>query len=170
LEGCPDGGIPYAGVVFDQSGNLYGTTTGGGSHSQGVVFKITPAGKYTVLYSFCSQGGFSCSDGQYPLAPIAFDQKGNLYGTASQGGAYGAWCGWVNENAFATILQARPCPTFGRPVHLGSPHRLRPGTSPHALRIPSCDTHLMDTLPSGVLPAVALAPPWLYPAFAFVPV
>ena len=49
---------------------------------------------------------------------------------------------WVNENAFASIVQARPCPTFGRPVHLrGSPHRLRPGTSPHALRIPPHDGH-----------------------------
>jgi len=49
---------------------------------------------------------------------------------------------WVNENAFASIVQARPCPTFGRPVHLrGSPHRLRPGSSPHALRIPSRDGH-----------------------------
>jgi len=43
---------------------------------------------------------------------------------------------WVNENAFASIVQARPCPTFGRPVHLRSSlHRLRPDTSPHALRI-----------------------------------
>jgi hypothetical protein len=49
---------------------------------------------------------------------------------------------WVNENAFASIVQARPCPTFGRPVHLrGSPHRLRPGSSPHALRIPHHDGH-----------------------------
>ena len=49
---------------------------------------------------------------------------------------------WVNEYAFASIVQARPCPTFGRPVHLrGGPHRLRPGTSPHALRIPPHDGH-----------------------------
>ena len=49
---------------------------------------------------------------------------------------------WVNENAFAFIVQARPCPTFGRPVPLrGSPHRLQPGTSPHALRIPPHDGH-----------------------------
>ena len=48
----------------------------------------------------------------------------------------------MNENAFASIVQARPCPTFGRPVHLrGSPHRLRPGTSPHAFRIPHRDGH-----------------------------
>src|SRR5258707_10445322 len=46
------------------------------------------------------------------------------------------------SNAFASILQARPFPAFGRPVHLrGSPHRLRPGTSPHALGIPPRDGH-----------------------------
>ena len=49
---------------------------------------------------------------------------------------------WVDENAFAPIVQARPCPIFGRPVHLrGRPHRLRPGTSPHALRIPPHGGH-----------------------------
>ena len=49
---------------------------------------------------------------------------------------------WVNENAFASIVQARPCPTFGRPVHhRGGPHRLRPGTSPHAFRIPPRGGH-----------------------------
>ena len=48
---------------------------------------------------------------------------------------------WVNENAFVSEVQTRPCPTFGRPVHLGFPHRLRPGTSPQALRIPSRDGH-----------------------------
>src|SRR5260370_3940714 len=48
----------------------------------------------------------------------------------------------VNENAFAPIVRARPCPTFGRPVHRrGSPHRLRPGTSPHPLRIPPHGGH-----------------------------
>ena len=49
---------------------------------------------------------------------------------------------WVYEYAFAFIVQARPCPTFGRPVHRrGGPHRLQPGTSPHALRIPPRDGH-----------------------------
>jgi hypothetical protein len=50
---------------------------------------------------------------------------------------------WVNENAFAPIVRARPCPTFGRPVHRrGSPHRLRPSTSsPHTLRIPPHGGH-----------------------------
>jgi len=49
---------------------------------------------------------------------------------------------WVNENAFAPIVRARPCPTFGRPVRLrGGPHRLRPGTSPQTLRIPPRGGH-----------------------------
>src|SRR5215467_14448352 len=53
-----------------------------------------------------------------------------------------------------------------RPVRLGFPHRLRPGTSPQALRIPLT----VDTLPSGDLQEMASGSPWLYPAFAFVPV
>ena len=56
----------------------------------------------------------------------------------------------VNENAFVLEVQTRPCPTFGRPVHLGFPHRLRPGISPYALQIPLT----VDTLPSGVPRAV----------------
>ena len=49
---------------------------------------------------------------------------------------------WVDENAFAPIVRARPCPTFGRPVRpWGSPHRLRPGISPHTLRIPPRGGH-----------------------------
>lgn len=64
----------------------------------------------------------------------------------------------MNENAFAFIVQARPCPTFGRPVHLrGSPHRLRPGTSPHALPIPPHDGHpaLRRTAGDGFRSALA---------------
>ena len=65
---------------------------------------------------------------------------------------------WVNENTFAFILQARPCPTFGRPVHLrGSPHRLQPGTSPHALRIPPRGGHPALRESQAVAPGSALA-------------
>src|SRR5215471_10901284 len=72
---------------------------------------------------------------------------------------------WVNENAFVTIVQTRPCPTFGRPVHLrGSPHRLRPGTSPHALQIPSCANPL-DGHPALRSPREVLRPARHYPRF-----
>src|ERR1700756_664100 len=61
------------------------------------------------------------------------------------------------------VLQTRPCPTFGRPVHPGFPHRLRPGTSPHALPIPSRDGHpaLRSTASGGfrsVLACIQLSP------------
>jgi len=85
---CTDGDGPQAGVVFDQRGNLYGTTVNGGAYGRGVVFKLTPKGKETVLYSFCAD--INCTDGYGPSGGLVLDQKGNLYGTAQYGGAFGA--------------------------------------------------------------------------------
>jgi len=84
-EGCADGAYPYAGVIMDKKSNLYGTTRSGGADNNGTVFKVTPTGAETVLYSFCSQPG--CSDGANPLAGVIMDTKGNLYGTTPLGGA-----------------------------------------------------------------------------------
>jgi uncharacterized repeat protein (TIGR03803 family) len=81
-----DGASPQSGLVMDASGNLYGTTVGGGVSDFGTVFEITPSGAETVLYSFCPNGP-PCSDGAYPLAGLVFDGKGNLYGTTRSGGA-----------------------------------------------------------------------------------
>ncbi len=67
---------------------------------------------------------------------------------------------WVDENAFAPIVRARPCPTFGRPVRpWGSPHRLRPGTSPHTLRIPPRGGHpvLRSSSSGGFRSALAVS-------------
>ena len=75
-------------MVFDQEGNLYGTTQSGGVYGGGVVFKLTPKGEETALYSFCAQGGGRCTDGAQPLAGLVFDRKGNLYGTTAWGGDY----------------------------------------------------------------------------------
>jgi uncharacterized repeat protein (TIGR03803 family) len=87
-----DGAYPYASLIFDSAGNLYGTTAGGGStycfNGCGTVFELTPvAGGWaeTVLYSFCPQGGI-CSDGDSPDSALVFDAEGNLFGTTSSGG------------------------------------------------------------------------------------
>jgi hypothetical protein len=73
---------------------------------------------------------------------------------------------WVDENAFTPIVRARPCPTFGRPVRLG----VAPiDYGPVFLRMPFGSHLTVDTLPSE-LREVAAGPPWLFPAFAFVPV
>lgn len=81
-----DGANPYASVVFDTEGNLYGTTEHGGVHDAGVVFELSPAkgGGWTerVLYSF----GSGIDDGSTPIAGLSFDASGNLYGTTYLGG------------------------------------------------------------------------------------
>jgi uncharacterized repeat protein (TIGR03803 family) len=60
--------------------NLYGTTDDGGGYGFGTVFKITPKGRKTALYTFTG------SDGRYPESRLVLDEAGNLYGTTSKGG------------------------------------------------------------------------------------
>ena len=86
----PGGAAPSAGVVMDKAGNLYGVTGAGGDPNCycGVVYKMSPGKNgqwnYTVLHRF--QG----YDGEAPGANLIFDDKGNLYGTTTTGGIYGA--------------------------------------------------------------------------------
>jgi uncharacterized repeat protein (TIGR03803 family) len=87
LTFCHDGYAPYAGLVADSIGNLYGTTLLGGS-GYGTIFELMPTeGKWTetVLKKF-SWDFPSCPDGAYPVGGLIFDAAGNLYGTASGGG------------------------------------------------------------------------------------
>jgi uncharacterized repeat protein (TIGR03803 family) len=77
--GCADGDGPLGGVVQAGDGNFYGTTWGGGASNSGTVFRITPTGTLTTLYSFCSQPG--CTDGEGPSAGLVQASDGNLYGT-----------------------------------------------------------------------------------------
>lgn len=79
-----DGANPYAGVILDKQGNLYGTTTVGGVSDFGTVFKVSPSGEETVLYNFA--GG---TDGRNPYGALAKDGAGNLYGTTAYGDEYG---------------------------------------------------------------------------------
>jgi uncharacterized repeat protein (TIGR03803 family) len=72
-----------AGLVHATDGNLYGSTSQGGEFNYGALFKITPGGKLTTLYSFCYQPG--CTDGTYPVAGLVQDTNGILYGTADSG-------------------------------------------------------------------------------------
>ena len=76
-----DGAFPYAGLVEDSSGNVYGTTSAGGSSNNGTVFKITPSGTETILHSF--QGG---TDGAVPYGGLLLSSAGNLYGVTTAGG------------------------------------------------------------------------------------
>src|ERR1022692_324308 len=98
-SGCPDGAEPYGGLVQATNGDFYGTTSSGGANDNceglnhplpgcGTIFKITPSGTLTTLYSFCSQSG--CTDGQDPYGGLIQDTNGKFYGTTVLGGANGA--------------------------------------------------------------------------------
>ena len=81
-SGCPDGQFPAAALVQATKRTLYGTTAFGGAHGWGTVFKITPQGKLTTLYSFCSQVlQGACADGQEPYTGLVQGADGNFYGT-----------------------------------------------------------------------------------------
>jgi uncharacterized repeat protein (TIGR03803 family) len=79
--GGADGANPYARLVRDGAGNLYGTTLLGGAFDRGTVFELDAAGKERVLYSFSGQ-----ADGAYPNADLILDGPGNAYGTTNEGG------------------------------------------------------------------------------------
>jgi len=81
-----DGQGPESNLIFDASGNLYGTATGGGASNTGTVFELSPSGnmwKIKVLYSFGNPPDLTS-----PWGALTFDARGNLYGSANGGGAY----------------------------------------------------------------------------------
>lgn len=106
FTGGGDGSTPYAGLAIDAAGNLYGTTSGGGLNTVGVVFKMeNPQRVLIPLYSFKGYGG----DGAVPYARVLRDSNGIVYGSTVAGG---------NAN-FGTVFQLRPSAT--RPISVLSP-------------------------------------------------
>jgi len=103
---CLDGFAPFASLTMDAQGNLYGTTTGGGTNDSticqnggptgcGVAFELSPPATQggpwieAVLYNFCSrESSGMCTDGYSSQAPLIFDTAGNLYGTADGGSGH----------------------------------------------------------------------------------
>ena len=104
-----DGSYPQGGMILDAAGNLYGTTSSGGTHGRGTVFQLSQVGgtwTENVLYNFT--GG---TDGLYPVSGLLFDKSGNLYGTTYYGGVAGVNAGTVFKLApgatwtFTTLYQ-----------------------------------------------------------------
>jgi uncharacterized repeat protein (TIGR03803 family) len=93
FTGGTNAASPFAGLIHDAAGNLYGITTIRGTFNFGTVFKVDSAGNETVLHSFT--GG---SDGANPLGTLVRDAAGNLYGTAIHGGTFG----------FGTVFKIAP--------------------------------------------------------------
>lgn len=103
-ENVNDGLYPSAGLIFDQLGNLWGTTGGGGPFDNGTVFELSPnqngGWTETFVYLFCGENcGNGAIDGANPDCKLVEDQQGNFYGTTENGGAGcgGYGCGTVFE-------------------------------------------------------------------------
>ncbi len=92
---CKDGAYPSE-LIRATDGNLYGSTSGLGANYPGVLFKITPSGKLTMLYRFCSQP--NCADGDGAGTRLFQATDGNFYGTTFRGGA----------NGFGTVFRLSP--------------------------------------------------------------
>jgi len=88
LQNCFDGSSTNAGLVEGANGSFFGTTPQGGAYYDGTVFEISPSGKFSLLYTFCSRK--NCTDGANPIAGLIQGADGNLYGTTSHGGLYGS--------------------------------------------------------------------------------
>ena len=84
---CADGADSNTGVVQGIDGSFYGTTYAGGAYGNGTVFKVTPKGRLTTLYSFCPES--NCTDGSSPFGPLVQATEGDFYGMTSGEGAYG---------------------------------------------------------------------------------
>ena len=104
-EPCVDGSNPSEALVVDGLSNLYGTTTTGGDSDNGVVFELTGAGQYSVLYSF---KGFSQGDGANPnYGSLLRDKQGNLFGTTPYGGTANAGTLWqLDTKGNETVLHS----------------------------------------------------------------
>jgi uncharacterized repeat protein (TIGR03803 family) len=82
FAGGTDGNLPHAALIQGRDGNFYGTTSNGGTSGNGTVFKMSPTGVETVLYSFAG----STTDGRVPYSALIEGSDGNFYGTTSFGG------------------------------------------------------------------------------------
>jgi uncharacterized repeat protein (TIGR03803 family) len=106
VNGGSDGAFPSGRLLLDGQGNLYGTTQAGGLHSNGTIFRLTPAGVFTVLYAFASGAP---TTGATPMSGLAMDGVGNFYGTTRYGGIVSCNCGTVfklTPSGVYTVLHA----------------------------------------------------------------
>jgi uncharacterized repeat protein (TIGR03803 family) len=115
FSGFSDGAIPYAGLVQDKKGNLYGTTYLGGANDKGTVFQVVPKTfKVTVLHSF------SGADGEYPYSGLTLNSAGTiLFGNTYQGGSGGngvVFSLTITSRAYATLYNFAGSKDGGSPL------------------------------------------------------
>jgi uncharacterized repeat protein (TIGR03803 family) len=138
LADCADGAVPNAPLLQASDGNFYGTTSAGGTHRGGSVFRVTAAGKLTTLYSFCAQ--VNCADGDDPQTGLIQGTDGNFYGT-TEGGGTSSGCHY----GCGTIFRITPA---GKLTTLHS-FSVTDGTSPSSGLLQGTDGDFYGATPGG---------------------
>ncbi len=128
-----DGASPGAPLIQGSDGNFYGTTAGGGTFDRGTVFKLTPTGAVSTLYTFTG-----AADGAYPHAGLLQATDGNFYGTT--------WQGTTAPSAYGVVFRLTPGGAF---TTLYTFTRTDDGGEPHAALIEGIDGNLYGTTELG---------------------
>jgi uncharacterized protein (TIGR03437 family) len=161
----PDGSNPIASLMQGSDGNFYGTTVAGGigdcqggdvnipivtANGCGTIFKITPDGDLTTLYSF----GATLTDGANPVAALIQATDGNFYGTAAAGGTGGCYNGIGVTVGCGTIFSITPAGSYTTLYRFGADYILAnktsvDGVTPQAPLIQATDENFYGTAGAG---------------------
>jgi uncharacterized repeat protein (TIGR03803 family) len=143
---CSDGAAPTGGLVQAADGSFYGTTSQGGTGANcslqygcGTIFKLTPAGTLTTLYSFCSLK--NCADGKIPFGTLLHASDGNLYGTTQVGGVISNMC----PDGCSTSFKITPNGSFTTIYTFCSQQECTDGASPNQTLVQGADGDLYGT-------------------------
>jgi uncharacterized repeat protein (TIGR03803 family) len=136
-SGCADGSDTQGTLVRAGDGNFYGTAVENGTNREGTVFKVTPSGTLTVLYTFCSQSG--CTDGSLPYGGLVQANDGILYGTTTLGGA----------NDSGTVFQITPQGALATLYSFCSQSGCTDGQQPFATLVQAADGNFYGTTLAG---------------------
>jgi uncharacterized repeat protein (TIGR03803 family) len=145
-----EGAMPSAGLTLGKDGNFYGTASTGGNVAAyfcaqdtqlgcGTVFRITPKGVVTTLYSFCADGQYCHTDGSSPFAGLILGSDGNFYGAASSQG----------EHAAGTLFKITPQGQFNVLYNFCSASNCSDGSMPLSTVIQGTDGALYGTASQG---------------------
>jgi uncharacterized repeat protein (TIGR03803 family) len=103
--GKQDGKYPFSNVTIDSNGNLYGTTSAGGTSNAGTVYELTPSASGDWMETILHQFGSVRNDGYYPDGGLIFDAQGNLYGVTGYGGGQ---CKEESALGCGTVFELKP--------------------------------------------------------------
>ncbi|HEY6764205.1 MAG TPA: choice-of-anchor tandem repeat GloVer-containing protein, partial [Candidatus Sulfotelmatobacter sp.] len=143
FKGGTDGGGVWDSVTFDQQGNLYGTTRGGGAYGYGTVFQLSPDSGGTWFESVLHSFPLSTRDASAPTGNLVFDSVGNLYGTAP----------YVGKHDLGDVFELSPT-AFGTwtesVIYIFGTNRLRDGAFPYSGLSIDQEGNLYGTTPNTV--------------------